>query len=154
MHQQLQCKKNKSEARQNRVHIRAYCIHYSFSGKKSLDRPFWVYFLPSCKLPFSTPTIHHGIIRVHSSVILVHNTKRSVIRLYCPGMIVLTRETLPHENYGAWYHDTLISWWRHQMKTFSRVTGHLCGEFTGPRWIPRTKASDAELWCFLWSAPE
>ena len=31
-----------------------------------------------------------------------------------------------------------------------RVTGQLCGEFTGPRWIPRTKASDAELWCFLW----
>ena len=43
------------------------------------------------------------------------------------------------------------SWWRHQMETFFRVTGHLCGEFTGPRWIPRTKASDAELWCFLWS---
>ena len=35
-----------------------------------------------------------------------------------------------------------------------RVTGHLCGEFTGPQWIPRTKASEAELWCFLWSAPE
>ena len=35
-----------------------------------------------------------------------------------------------------------------------RVTGHLCGEFTGPRWIPRTKASDAELWCLLWPAPE
>ena len=35
-----------------------------------------------------------------------------------------------------------------------RVTGHLCGEFTGPRWIPRTKTSDAELWCFLWSASE
>ena len=34
-----------------------------------------------------------------------------------------------------------------------RVTGPLCGEFTGPRWIPRMKASDAELWCFLWSAP-
>ena len=34
-----------------------------------------------------------------------------------------------------------------------RVTGHLCGEFTGHRWIPDTKASDAELWCFLWSAP-
>ena len=26
-----------------------------------------------------------------------------------------------------------------------RVTGHLCGEFTGHRWIPRTKASDAEI---------
>ena len=30
-----------------------------------------------------------------------------------------------------------------------RVTGHLCWEFTGHRWIPRTKASDAELWCIL-----
>ena len=35
-----------------------------------------------------------------------------------------------------------------------RVTDHLCGEFTGHRWIPRTKASDAELLCFLWSAAE
>ena len=34
-----------------------------------------------------------------------------------------------------------------------RVTGHLCGEFTGDRWISRIKASDTELWCFLWSAP-
>ena len=34
-----------------------------------------------------------------------------------------------------------------------RVTGHLCGEFTGPRWIPHTKASDGELSCLLWSAP-
>ena len=30
-----------------------------------------------------------------------------------------------------------------------RVTGHLRGEFTGPWWIPHTKASDAELWCFF-----
>ena len=35
-----------------------------------------------------------------------------------------------------------------------RITGPLWGEFTGPRWIPLTKDSDAELWCFLWSAPE
>ena len=38
--------------------------------------------------------------------------------------------------------------------TIFRVTGHLCGELTGHRWIPHTKASDAELWCFLWSKPE
>ena len=31
------------------------------------------------------------------------------------------------------------------------ITAHLCGEFTGHRWIPRTKASDAELWYILWS---
>ena len=34
------------------------------------------------------------------------------------------------------------------------VAGPLCGEFTGHRLIPLTKASDAELWCFLWSALE
>ena len=28
-----------------------------------------------------------------------------------------------------------------------RVTGPLRGKFTGHRWIPHTKASDAELWC-------
>ena len=33
-----------------------------------------------------------------------------------------------------------------------RVTGPVCGEFTGHRWIPIIKASDAELWCFLWDA--
>ena len=31
------------------------------------------------------------------------------------------------------------------MEIFFRVTGPLCGEFTGHRWIPLTKASDAEL---------
>ena len=29
-----------------------------------------------------------------------------------------------------------------------RVTGHLGGELNGPRWIPSTKAGDAELWMF------
>ena len=72
--------------------------------------------------------------------------------------------------YGNSFGCALFCWWQSQfialdkintkasMMTSSngnifRVTGHLCGEFTGPRWIPRTKASDAELWCFLWSAP-
>ena len=35
-----------------------------------------------------------------------------------------------------------------------RVAGPLWRKFTGYRWIPLTKASDAELWCFLSSAPE
>ena len=29
------------------------------------------------------------------------------------------------------------------------VTGPLCGESIGHRWIPRTNASDAELWCIF-----
>ena len=35
-----------------------------------------------------------------------------------------------------------------------RVTALCAGNFTGHRWIPLTKASDAELVCFLWSASE
>ena len=51
-----------------------------------------------------------------------------------------------------------IPWEIHTMMTSSngnifRVTGPLCGEFTGHLWIPLTKASDAELRCFLCSSP-
>ena len=35
-----------------------------------------------------------------------------------------------------------------------RLTGPLWWEFAGHRWIPLTKASDVELWCFLWSPVE
>ena len=35
-----------------------------------------------------------------------------------------------------------------------RVTGTLFGEFIGHRWILLTKGTDAEFWCFVWSAPE
>ena len=44
-------------------------------------------------------------------------------------------------------HDDVIKW-----KHF-RVTGPFVREFTGHRRIPRTKASDAELWRFPWYAP-
>ena len=43
-------------------------------------------------------------------------------------------------------HDDVIK------KKHFRVTGPLCGEFIGHWWIPLTRASDAVLWCFLWSA--
>ena len=46
------------------------------------------------------------------------------------------------------YHNDVIKW------ELFRDTGTLCGGFTGHRWIPLTKSSDAELWCFLWSMPE
>ena len=46
-------------------------------------------------------------------------------------------------------HDDVIKW-KHCPRYWP---GPLWGEFTGHRWIPLTKASDAELWCFLWSAP-
>ena len=40
------------------------------------------------------------------------------------------------------------------METFSALLAICEGNSTGHRWIPRTKANDAELWYFLWSAPD
>ena len=54
----------------------------------------------------------------------------------------------------SWSNIILYSMMTSSNGNISRVAGHLWWEFTGHRWIPRTKASDAELWCFLWSAPE
>ena len=46
------------------------------------------------------------------------------------------------------------AWWCHQMETFSALLAIYAGKITGHRWIPRTKTSDAELWCFIWYTPE
>ena len=58
-----------------------------------------------------------------------------------------------YASWGKWVEDAIVPLF-HDMMTSSngdifRVTGLLCGEFTGLRWIPLTKASDAELWCFF-----
>ena len=45
-------------------------------------------------------------------------------------------------------HDDIIKW-KHFPRNWPFVRG-----IHRARWIPHTKASDAELWCFLWSASE
>ena len=47
-------------------------------------------------------------------------------------------------------HNWNLAWWRHQMETFTKLLA-LC---VGNSPVTGTGASDAELWCFLWSAPE
>ena len=46
------------------------------------------------------------------------------------------------------HHDDVIKW-RHFPRNWPFVRG-----IHRSRWIPHTKASDAELWCFVWSASE
>ena len=43
----------------------------------------------------------------------------------------------------------VCAWWRHQMETFSALLALYPVEFTGYRWITRTKANDAEFWRFF-----
>ena len=85
---------------------------------------------------------------------LNHYSKRA------PGGLVGTNNLLPSQHCQVTVtHVNIVHGTRLHMMTSAdgnifRVTGLSCREFTGHRWIPHTKASDAELWCFLWSAPE
>ena len=67
---------------------------------------------------------------------------------WCFKLSEVTDVCWVYVRWGQISHDDVIKW------NIFRVTGPLCGEFSCDRWIPLTKASDAELWCFLWSAPE
>ena len=95
-------------------------------------------------------TNHSGVIQYILSLpeikiyILSDKFQNTMSMIYC-GHVVKVCEFI----------SNIYPWWRHQMETFSALlTGPLCGEFSSHRWIPCTKASNAELWCFLWSAPE
>ena len=46
-------------------------------------------------------------------------------------------------------HDDANKW-----KHFPRYLPFVRGIHRSPWWIPLTRASDAELWCFLWYSPE
>ena len=56
-------------------------------------------------------------------------------------------QSVPGQTF-TWNHDDVIKW-----KHFPRYWPFVRG-IHGHRWIPLTKASDAELWCFLSSASE
>ena len=60
--------------------------------------------------------------------------------LQLPNPLILT--------YMLWSRQRFQWCLRHDDVIFC-VTGPLCGEFTGHWWIPLTKASDGELWCFF-----
>ena len=82
-----------------------------------------------------------------------HRLNNSVASFYALQCSMRYMQTCDH--YLDFYFDAVsLSMMTSSNGNIFRITGHLCGEFTGPRWIPRTKASDAELWCFLWSASE
>ena len=112
---------------------------------------------PEEVLTLSLPNIwdllySHGGICLRGYVINHWNFKVPTISPPCG--VLRTTPSAAHYN-----HVTRVSWCLNSMMTSSngnvfRVTGPLCGEFTGHRWIPLTKASDAGLWRFLWSAPE
>ena len=78
----------------------------------------------------------------------INNAYACECYLLCPlpGSALITW-WLPWQRFIEAHYDVI------QWKHFPRYW-FLWGEFTGHRWIPLTKASDAELGCFLWSVPK
>ena len=84
--------------------------------------------------------------------LILPNTCQNKIFLI-PGLVFITTNDVNSENEGymvsPWSsHDDVIKW-----KHFPRYWPFVPGIHRS-RWIPHTKASDAELWCLLWSVPE
>ena len=76
------------------------------------------------------------------------NLSKPGMNLSKPGKKHRNHVIMGNQNHGVWgnVHDDVIKW-----KHFPRYWPFVRGIHRS-RWIPRTKASDAELWCLLWSA--
>ena len=96
---------------------------------------------------------HHLILFISLQLfpipIAVGNT-RSVLhkRPYLRKLVVLHVDWFPLMGPGLLFHDDVIKW-----NNFPRYWPFVRG-FHVHWWIPLTKASDVELRCFPWSAPE
>ena len=107
-------------------HLNINSIRYTFEAIESLLHVYWVY---------------------------LQNQNQSLMNYFVWRSLKWSSDfPLPRNERGR--HGGAIFKITSSIGNIFRVTGPLCGEFTGHRWIPLTKASDAELWCFLWSAPE
>ena len=96
--------------------------------------------------------IHHGNVL---SVNLFKNYRVQLRSRYNKNMMK-NIATLTHQNiydYHHWSFKQRRTWWRDQTELSLRKWPFVRGT-TGNRWIPSTKASGAELWCFLWSTTE
>ena len=141
------CKKLKHKAINSRNAEQHLLMHLSISSCEWNKHPILYIVHSGSKLPgnYSNPTANALELRLSYT--------NPSTRLWALRFLLITRN-LPNSLNG--WPTRQVS---HTMMTSSngnifRVTGHLCGKFTGHRWISHTKASDAELWCLLWSAPE
>ena len=62
--------------------------------------------------------------------------------------VIILHDSSAYQGNSHNEHDDVIKW-KHFPRNWPFVRG-----IHRSRWIPHTKASDAELWCLLWSASE
>ena len=77
--------------------------------------------------------------------VMSHGVTSMIYSICLSGLYFSWNELLYIHSFFKW--KNLKPWWCHQIETFSALIA-FCGGNSF------TKASDAEVWCFLWSAPE
>ena len=101
-----------------------------------------------CCKPLSYWSSHKTLV-IGTQARYAGKVRRQVLSTFPVHLMITLQVPVPHTGDRTW-----PLWWRHQRETFSALLALLWWKSTGHMWIPLTKASDAELWCFLWSAPE
>ena len=76
-------------------------------------------------------------------------SENNMFHLYCLGWMIMSPSDHFYDYNIAWYSLIILSMMTSSNGNIFRATGLLCGEFTGHRWIPLTKASDAKLRFFM-----
>ena len=95
----------------------------------------WLWCNTNCVIWFLSYRIHNGV-----SAVVADGLGPIWRQHICSHYDVLGRS----ERFRCLQHHDDVIQWKHFPRYWSFVRG-----IHRPRWIPRTKASDAELWCFL-----
>ena len=129
-----------------------YFRHYCPLGSPHMYRPYKCSGAKYAPGPHAYPTV---IIII--TEFALHCT-RTYIYIYIykvlqPCMLQRIGEVANHGFLSYWWARLLIMMTSPKWNHFPRYWPFVPGIYRD-RWIPRTKVSDAELWCFLWSASE
>ena len=99
-----------------------------------------------------SPGRRQAIIWTNAAILWIRTIGTTSVKSLSNFISLLCPKTIRHSNTIVTTTYCLKIIPSHQTTSWNRnvfrVTGPLCGEFTGHRWIPRTKASDAELCCY------
>ena len=125
------------------ISSRLYCVKtVNIKGDKNFLPFFW-------QLQFSHQKLHESLCTLVILLLFEHIDGPYVQmtgRVRCPSPHHVDVGSQNQLDYLQRKHDDVIKW-----KHFPPYRPFVRGIH---RWIPRTKASDAELWFFLWSASE
>ena len=117
-----------------------YCIHKNTD--KNISTVWFLYSIVQCKQYHKQHW--NDFVSVRWSVM--------AIKVYMSHLIICNDWARTHSRFGTSKKHCVMK--TSSNRNIFHVTGLFVQEFPSHRWIPLTKASDVELWCFLWSAPE